>query len=98
MSNERRFPSSHRPLYDAVKTRETGGRVGDTDWQRQERAREICRSKVHYASKVEAKKAALKRTRDTGIEMNAYACPVCNGFHITKIDPQDMRVLKRNQR
>lgn len=48
-----------------------------------ERLAQICRSKVRYAKRWRAKRAAHVATVRYEKRFRAYECPICEGFHLT---------------
>lgn len=43
-----------------------------------------CKSKRRYPSEKFAEKVARRATRQRGLALRVYPCPLCQGWHITK--------------
>lgn len=49
-----------------------------------------CEDKVRFTSKHRAKHAARVVSSEGGIQMRAYACPECHGWHLSSVFSVDV--------
>lgn len=50
-----------------------------------------CGKKVRYLTQQHAASVARLRQEDEGVPLYSYRCPVCDGFHVTKLKPPEAK-------
>lgn len=54
---------------------------------REQRRADACRLKQWFASESEARAHALMQRTQFGEQRHAYRCPVCDGWHLSRTQP-----------
>ena len=57
----------------------------------------VCKSKRAFACKADARNAAARSRKRSGLRIYFYRCKVCGSWHLTKANPNYVRWARREQ-